>query len=84
MNEKKMEWIKNYIRLNAENKNKKMILDDSGRLREDSVVISCSEYHLKVATIDRWSICIKSLCIFEGASDYHIDKEYFNMEKFNI
>jgi len=76
------EWILNYIKLNANNKNRKMILDDSGMKRDDSVVISCSDYNLKVAIRCRQSICIKSLCIFEGSSEYYIDEEYFNMDKF--
>lgn len=82
MNDKKLDWISNYIKLNNGRNGKRMMLDSSGLEREKSIVMESSDFNLKVAIDCERSVCIKSLCILDGNSDYHISKDYFDMSKF--
>ena len=83
MEDGKLKWLKHYIKLNQGRENKKMILNDDGEERENSVVIDCTPYSVKVAINCGSYVSIKELCVLEGSKDYHINSNYFNMIKFD-
>lgn len=83
MEDSKLKWLKHYIKLNQDRKDKKMVLNENGEERNDSVVIDCTPYSIKVAINCGSYVSIKELCLLEGNKDYHIESNYFNMSKFN-
>lgn len=83
MDERKLSWIERYIKLNQGREGKKVIVNDYGVERCDSVVMDCNSCGIKVAINCGSYVSIKELCVLEGNKEYHIGSDYFNMSKFD-